>query len=95
MPQYIKSVVAEVSPNLYVAAKSAGLTGVELTQVEQMSYTIKKHRELAKLDTEIARKQFDGLDTGVQDQLKFMFKIIQEHLNDDPLFNSALMTGNC
>jgi len=74
MVQYIKSVVAEVSPNLYVAAKSAGLTGVELTQVEQMSYTIKKHRELAKLDTEIARKQFDGLDTGVQDQLKFMFK---------------------
>ena len=74
MPQYIKPVVAEVSPNLYAAAKSAGLTGVEKNQVEQMSYTIKKHRELAKLGTENARKEFDRLDPTVQDQLKFMFK---------------------
>lgn len=74
MPQYIKPIVAEVSPNLYAAAKSAGLTGVEKNQVEQMSYTIKKHRELAKLGTENARKEFDRLDPTVQDQLKFMFK---------------------
>ena len=74
MPQYIKPVVAEVSPNLYAAAKSAGLTGVEKNQVEQMSYTIKKHRELAKLGTDGARKEYDRLDPTVQDQLKFMFK---------------------
>jgi hypothetical protein len=74
MPQYIKSVVAEVSPNLYAAAKSAGLSGVEKNQVEQMSYTIKKHRELAKLGTDGARKEYDRLDPAVQDQLKFMFK---------------------
>ena len=49
MPQYIKSVVAEVSPNLYAAATSAGLSPVEKNQVEQMSYTIRKHRELNKL----------------------------------------------
>jgi hypothetical protein len=74
MPQYIKPVVAEVSPNLYAAAKSAGLTGVEKNQVEQMSYTIKKHRELVKLGTEGARKEYDSLDPAVQDQLKFMFQ---------------------
>jgi hypothetical protein len=74
MPQYIKPVVAEVSPNLYAAAKSAGLSGVEKNQVEQMSYTIKKHRELAKLGTEGARKEFDRLDPGIQDQLRFMYK---------------------
>ena len=74
MPQYIKYVVAEVSPNLYAAATSAGLTGVEKNQVEQMSYTIKKHRELNKLGTDGARKEFDRLDLGVQDQLRFMFK---------------------
>ena len=74
MAQYIKSVVAEVSPNLYAAAKSAGLTGVEKNQVEQMSYTIKKHRQLAKLGTDGARKEYDRLDPAVQEQLKFMFK---------------------
>jgi len=74
MPQYIKSVVAEVSPNLYAAATSAGLSGVEKNQVEQMSYSIKKHRELAKLDVEKARKEYDSLDPAIQDQLKFMFQ---------------------
>lgn len=74
MPQYIKPIVAEVSPNLYLAAKSAGLTGVEKNQVEQMSYTIKKHRELGKLGTDGARKEYDRLDPNIQDQLKFMFK---------------------
>lgn len=74
MPQYIKPVVAEVSPNLYAAAKSANLSPVEKNQVEQMSYTIKKHRELAKLGTEMARKEYDRLDPAIQDQLKFMFK---------------------
>ena len=74
MAQYIKPVVAEVSPNLYAAAKNAGLTGVEKNQVEQMSYTIKKHRELAKLGTEGARKEYDRLDPSIQDQLRFMFK---------------------
>ena len=74
MPQYIKPIVAEVSPNLYLAAKSAGLTGVEKNQVEQMSYTIKKHRELGKLGTDGARKEYNRLDPNIQDQLKFMFK---------------------
>jgi hypothetical protein len=74
MAQYIKSIVGEVSPNLYAAAQSAGLSGVEKNQVEQMSYTIKKHRQLAKLGTDNARKQYDSLDPNIQDQLKFMFK---------------------
>jgi hypothetical protein len=74
MRLYIKPVVAEVSPNLYAAAQSAGLSGVEKNQVEQMSYTIKKHRELAKLGNDNARREFDRLDPGIQDQLKFMFK---------------------
>jgi hypothetical protein len=74
MRLYIKPVVAEVSPNLYAAAQSAGLSSVEKNQVEQMSYTIKKHRELAKLGNDNARREFDRLDPGIQDQLKFMFK---------------------
>jgi hypothetical protein len=83
MAQYIKSVVAEVSPNLYAAAQSAGLTGVEKNQVEQMSYTIKKHRQLAKLGTDGARKEYDRLDPAIQDQLKFMFKDA-EYMQEPP-----------
>ena len=72
--QYLNPVVAKVSPNLYAAAKTANLSQPEATQVEQMSYTIDQHRKLAKLDVNAARAQYDKLDSGVQDQLKFMFK---------------------
>jgi hypothetical protein len=71
---YINPVVAEVSPNLYTAAKTAGLSRQQATQVEQMSYTIKKHRELSKLSADVARNVYDKLDGGIQEQLKFMFK---------------------
>lgn len=72
--QYLKPVVAEVSPNLYTAAKQADLKPAELNQVEQMSYAIKEHRRLAKLDNTEARKQFDRLNSKAQEQLKFLFK---------------------
>jgi hypothetical protein len=96
MAQYIKPVVAEVSPNLYAAAQSAGLSGVEKNQVEQMSYTIKKHRQLAKLGTEGARKEYDRLDPAIQDQLKFMFKdaeYMQEPPDATDRFVGVLKTG--
>jgi len=71
---YLKPVVAETSANLYTAAKSANLQPNEINQVNQMSYAIKKHRELAKMDAGIAQKEFDRLDSKAQDQLKFLFK---------------------
>jgi hypothetical protein len=74
MTRYLKPVVAEVSPNLYTAAKTANLSQTELGQVEQMSYAIKKHRELAKLDTDMARKEFDRLGETGKAQLEFLFK---------------------
>ena len=74
MPTYIDKTVGLVSPNLYAAAKQANLSLTETTQIEQMSYTIRKHRELKKLTPDIARKQYDGLDPMIQDQLKSLFK---------------------
>ncbi len=73
--QYLKPVVAEVSPNLYTAAKSANLGANEVNQVEQMSYAIKEHRRLKKLDDEAARKSFDRLNTKAQEQLKFCLRM--------------------
>lgn len=72
--RYLKPVVAEVSPNLYTAAKTANLEPAQMNQVEQMSYAIKKHRQLTKLDDTAARKEFDRLNGKAQEQLKFLFK---------------------
>ena len=80
---YLNPVVAEVSPNLYAAAKTAGLSQQQATQVEQMSYTIKQHRELVKLSPEVARARYDKLDAGAQKQLQFMFKNA-EYLKQPP-----------
>jgi len=72
--RYLKPVVAEVSPNIYTAARTANLEPAQINQVEQMSYAIKKHRQLAKLDNDMARKEFDRLNGKAQEQLKFLFK---------------------
>ena len=76
-------VVAEVSPNLYAAAKNANLTGVEKTQVEQMGYALREHRRLSKLTPDVAKKQFAKLDPNAQEGLKFMFKSAP-YLQPDP-----------
>jgi hypothetical protein len=74
MAYFIRPVVAETSPNLYSAAKSANLQPVEINQINQMSYAIKKHRELVKMDANVAQKEFDRLDSNAQEQLKCLFK---------------------
>jgi hypothetical protein len=81
--EYVDPVVAEVSPNLYAAAKTAGLSKQQATQVEQMSYTIKQHREFVKLSPDVARAKYDKLDAGAQKQLQFMFKNA-EYLKEPP-----------
>ena len=71
---YLKPVVAEVSPNLYSAARSANLGTAEINQVNEMSGAIKMHRELVKMDSSAAQQKFASLDTTAQEQLKFLFK---------------------
>lgn len=66
--------VAEASPNLYAAAKSANLSPAETTQINQLSYSLKEHRRLSKLPADTAKQQFVKLDKDVQDGLKFLFK---------------------
>jgi len=70
----LEPVVAEASPNLYLAAKSANLTPAETTQINQFSYSLKEHRRLTKLPVDTAKQQFAKLDKNAQDGLKFLFK---------------------
>ena len=74
MTQKIQSVVAEVSPSLYAAAKQANLNPIQTNQVEQMSFAIKKHRELSKMEPNAAKSAYDALDPNAQNSLKFLFK---------------------
>ena len=74
MPTYIDKTVGLVSPNLYSAAVNANLSPNEATQLQQMGFTVKKHRELKKLNPDVAKKEYDSLDPGIQEQLKVLFK---------------------
>ena len=87
--QYIKPILAEASPNLYNAAKSANLSLQEANQINDMASSIKQHRELSKLDINSARREYDRLDPGVQQQLKFMFKTA-EYMQEAPDFSDRV-----
>lgn len=71
--RYIAPVVAEANPNLYSAAQRANLSPAERNQIEQMSWAIKKNRELSRMRPEIARKEYESLDPDVQETLKFFY----------------------
>lgn len=91
MAYIIKPVVAEVSPNLYAAAKSANLNPAEMTQVNEMSGAIKKHRQLVKMNADEAQKEFSRLDATAQEQLKFLFK--DTDYSKDPLTAADRVKG--
>jgi len=84
--RYVAPVVAEVNPNLYSAALRANLTPGENNQIEQMSWAIKKNRELNRLSVEEARKRYDALDPDVQETLKFFYSN-SEYMKEPPTFS--------
>ena len=69
----LKPIVAEASPTLYQAATRANLTAREQTQVEQMSWAVKKNKELTQMSSNDARKEFEALDPNAQEGLKSFF----------------------
>ena len=73
MAQRINYVVAKTSPNLYAAAKQANLPASEITQLEQFSWTIDKNKNLMKLSTDQARKEFAALDPDAQEKIKYLY----------------------
>ena len=69
----LKPIVAEASPTLYQAATRANLSPREQTQVEQMSWAVKKNKELTQMSSNDARKEFELLDPNAQEGLKSFF----------------------
>ena len=86
----LKPVVAEVSPNLYSAAMRANLNPSEQSQIEQMSWAVKKNKELSRMDNDAARKAFDNLDPNAQEGLKVFFGTA-DYMQAPPDFSDRLM----
>jgi hypothetical protein len=86
----LKPIVAEVSPNLYSAAMRANLNPTEQSQIEQMTWAVKKNKELARMDTDSARRAFDNLDPNAQEGLKVFFGTA-DYMQTPPDFTDRLM----
>ena len=69
----LNPIVAQMSPNIYAAAQRANLSPDEQNHVEQMSWALKKNKELNRLGTDEARSAYDSLDPNAQEGLKFFF----------------------
>jgi len=86
----LKPVVAEASPTLYQAATRANLTPKEQTQVEQMSWAVKKNRELTRMSSNDARAEFESLDPNAQEGLKAFFSDA-EYMQQPPDFGDRAL----
>lgn len=95
MARILNSVVGEVNPSVYSAAKNANLFPEQQIGVEQLSYTVKKAKQLRALKTDDAKREFQALTEDAQANIKALYptaKFIQE----DPslLQRSAGVVGN-
>ena len=70
----LKPIVAEVNPNLYQAAVRANMPAEQQVQIEQMSWAVKKNKELVGLTPEIAKMEYERLTPSAQEGLKFFYK---------------------
>ena len=73
MPEIIDPSVAELSPNLYNAARISGLSGPQAKFLNQMSKQYNKGKDLLKLSEIAARNKFLELDPKVQENIRLFF----------------------
>jgi hypothetical protein len=68
----------------------ANLNPSEQNQIEQMSWAVKKNKELARMDNDDARKAFEALDPNAQEGLKVFFGTA-DYMQAPPDFSDRLM----
>ena len=86
----LNPIVAQMSPNIYAAAQRANLSPDEQNHVEQMSWALKKNKELNRLGTEEARSAYDKLDPNAQEGLKFFFSNA-DYMQEPPDFSDRAL----
>jgi hypothetical protein len=90
MARIVKPVVAELSPNIYTAAKSANLSPEEQTIVEQFSFTVKNAKRLRAMDGKAAKQEFQNLTEDAQASIRAMYPNA-EFAKDDPSVAQRLL----
>lgn len=65
--------VAEFNSNVYKAAIRSGLDPSAATQIQQLSWTQKKAKELLRLSPEKAREEFNKLDPTVKNNINYLY----------------------
>jgi len=65
--------VAEFNSNVYKAALRSGLDTVSATQIQQLSWTQKKAKQLLKMSPEKAREEFLKLDPTVKSNINYLY----------------------
>jgi hypothetical protein len=86
----LKPIVAEVNPNLYQAAVRANMPAEQQVQIEQMSWAVKKNKELVGLTPEIAKIEYERLSPSAQEGLKFFYKDA-EYAIEPPTFSDKVI----
>jgi hypothetical protein len=86
----LNPIVAQMSPNIYAAAQRANLSPDEQNHVEQMSWALKKNKELNRLGTDEARSAYDKLDPNAQEGLKFFFSNA-DYMQEPPDFSDRAL----
>lgn len=77
----INPVVGETNPAIYNAAKNANLSPQQQLAVEQLSYTVKKAKQLRTLKVDDAKREFQALTEEAQANIKALYptaKFVQE-----------------
>lgn len=90
MAQKVNVIVAKTSPNVYAAAKQADLSPTQINQIEQFSWTVDKNKNLLRMPLEKARNEFKGLDTEVQDMLRFLYPNA-DYAKEDPTVGDKIL----
>jgi len=83
MARQLNPIVGELNPNLYSAAKNAGLSLEEQNLVEQFSFTVKKAKELRGMQADKAKKQYRALSEDAQNAIKAIYPNA-EFVKEDP-----------
>lgn len=83
MARIIKPVVGETNPAIYSAAKNANLPPQQQIAVEQLSYTVKKAKELRAMNADQAKREFQALTDEAQANIRALYPSAK-FLKEDP-----------
>jgi hypothetical protein len=91
MARILNPVVAELSPNVYTAAKNAGLSEQQQVFMEQFAFATKNAKRLRAMDAKAAKKEFRALSEEAQQTIRGLYPAA-EFIKDDPTIADRLLS---